>query len=155
MRVFAHISIAVLSLSNVLVASALSIRPSGTTIDVEGAVRQEKKCCGHAGKDCPGHFPDIPARVFYNPGARAVSMIVGSTAYFPMHGPTPLNQTRSCTISYNKTADPNPSHYAANEYLDSPYSFGNGTVVSLTLHITLHITLKITLKHNPKHNPKT
>ena len=48
-----------------------------------------------------------------------------------MSGPSVVNQTRSCQCSYNKTADPDPSHYAANEYLDSPIAFDNGTVVSL------------------------
>jgi|TARA_B110000208_G_scaffold81655_1_gene104118 hypothetical protein len=118
---------------------ALTVEPSGAaTIDVLGAVAQEIKCCGKAGKDCPGHVPDIPARVFVQRGAAAaddhsfrVNMVVGSTTYYPMHGPSPLVQNRSCTISYNKTADSNPADFAGNEYLDSPYSFGNGTVVSL------------------------
>ena len=58
-------------------------------------------------------------------------MIVGSTTYFPMAGPSPLNQTRSCAFAYNKTANGDPSYYAADEYLDSPVAFPNGTVVAL------------------------
>ena len=105
--------------------------PSSRTVDVFGAVAQEKLCCGHAGKDCPGHVPDVPARAFKDRRAGRIRMIVGSTAYYPMSGPSPLNQSRSCVASFNKTADPNPADFAADEYLDSPYSFGNGTVVSL------------------------
>ena len=123
-------------------AACLTVAPSGgPTVDVEGMVAQEKRCCGtdspHA---CPGHVPDIPARCFVSGGGggggsdgadRLVRMIVGSTAYFPMSGPSPLNQTRSCSCSFNKTADGNPADFAADEYLDSPYAFPNGTVVSL------------------------
>jgi hypothetical protein len=120
--------------------SSLSVVPSvgGVTIDVEGAVAQARRCCGVASPHiCPGHVPDIPARAFITAaaapagGQRAVKMIVGSTSYFPMSGPSPLNQSRSCECSFNKTADPNPADYAANEYLDSPVAFSNGTVVSL------------------------
>ena len=132
------------------------VHPVGTTIDVEGAVEQEMKCCGYVNKrciyssksvlsvifvdvfydvvictSCGGHVPDIPARVFYDTSKSTVRMIVGSTIYFPMTGPTVTNQTRSCTFSYNKSANPNPAKFAADEYLDSPFSFGNGTVVSL------------------------
>ena len=106
--------------------SSLTVLPACTncTIDVEGAVSQGHKC-----GTWKGHVPDIPARVFQT--RIGVQMIVGSTAYFPMAGPSPLNQTRSCTISYNKSADGDPSHYAADEYLDSPVVFPNGTVVAL------------------------
>eukprot|EP01052_Picozoa_sp_SAG31_P009651 SAG31_NODE_511_length_14722_cov_14.770499_17_plen_390_part_01 len=106
--------------------------PSASTIDVEGAVAQARHCCNGVASPhlCPGHVPDIPARTFMGPDKR-VRMIVGSTSYFPMSGPSPLNQTRSCKCSFNKTADPNPADYAANEYLDSPIAFPNGTVVSL------------------------
>ena len=115
-----------------LSAADLSVTPSGgATIDVEGAVAQAKHCCAVASPHvCPGHVPDIPARCFVGAGAR-VQMIVGSTSYFPMSGPSPLQQFRSCNCSFNKTADPNPADFAANEYLDSPIAFENGTVVSL------------------------
>ena len=44
-------------------AAALSVTPTGPTVDVEGAVAQGKKCCGVANPHlCPGHVPDIPAR---------------------------------------------------------------------------------------------
>ena len=33
--------------------------------------------------------------------------------------------------AFNKTADPDPSHFAGNEFLDSTFSFGNGTIISL------------------------
>eukprot|EP01045_Picozoa_sp_COSAG04_P001540 COSAG04_NODE_52_length_30862_cov_37.882005_13_plen_383_part_00 len=104
----------------------------GPTVDVEGAVAQGKRCCGTANPHvCPGHVPDIPARCFVGADSEQVSMIVGSTSYFPMSGPSPLNQSRSCHCAFNKTADGDPAHFAADEYLDSPIAFPNGTVVSL------------------------
>jgi hypothetical protein len=91
-----------------------------------------KRCCGVANPHiCPGHVPDIPARCFVGGTGEEVHMIVGSTSYFPMSGPSPLNQTRSCKCSFNKTADGNPADFAADEYPDSPIAFPNGTVVSL------------------------
>ena len=57
--------------------------------------------------------------------------VVGSTAYHHMSGPSVLNQTRECAIAFNATKDPNPAHFAANEFLDSTIAFENGTVVSL------------------------
>ena len=58
-------------------------------------------------------------------------MIVGSTNYHHMSGSSILDQQRECATAFNKTGDPNPAMFAANEFLDSPFSFGNGTVVSL------------------------
>jgi hypothetical protein len=87
------------------------------------------KCCPHTPR-CNGHYPDIPARAFAD-DAGVVRMIVGSTEYFPMSGPSLVNQNRSCKCSFNKTADGNPAHLAADEYLDSPIAFDNGTVISL------------------------
>ena len=48
-----------------------------------------------------------------------------------MSGPTLLNQTRECTYEFNKAGDPDPAHFASNEFLDSSFAFENGTVVSL------------------------
>eukprot|EP01051_Picozoa_sp_SAG22_P011813 SAG22_NODE_1170_length_5261_cov_96.345796_4_plen_414_part_00 len=116
-------------------AAGLTVVPSGgPTVDVEGAVAMGKRCCGTANPHvCPGHVPDIPARCFVKGSASdgGVQMIVGSTSYFPMSGPSPLNQTRSCKCSFNKTADGNPAHFDADEYPDSPIAFDNGTVVAL------------------------
>jgi len=58
-------------------------------------------------------------------------MIDGSTITYFMSGPTLLNQTRECTYEFNKTGDPDPAHFASNEFLDSSFAFENGTVVSL------------------------
>lgn len=58
-------------------------------------------------------------------------MIVGSTKYSHMSGPSLFNQTRECAIAYNMTGDPDPSHFAADEYLDSQIAFDNGTVIAL------------------------
>jgi hypothetical protein len=57
--------------------------------------------------------------------------VVGSTAYHHMSGPSVLSQTRDCATAYNSTKDPNPAHFASNEFLDSTIAFENGTVVSL------------------------
>lgn len=112
-------------------AAMIAVPTGGETVNIEGAVDQARRCCGEADPHlCPGHVPDIPARVFSD-GGGTIRMIVGSTSYFPMAGPSVFNQTRSCTVSFNKTADPNPAHYAANEYIDSPVAFPNGTVVAL------------------------
>ena len=116
-----------------ITVTGLTVGPSGgPTVDVEGAVAMGKRCCGAANPHiCPGHVPDIPARCFAGAPGGEVRMIVGSTAYFPMSGPSPLNQTRSCKCSFNKTADGNPADFAADEYPDSPIAFPNGTVVAL------------------------
>ena len=58
-------------------------------------------------------------------------MIVGSTSFHIMTGPSVFNQTRSCASAWNSTQDPRESLYAAAQWLDSPFVFGNGTVVSL------------------------
>lgn len=101
--------------------AGLTVEPAGgPTVDVEGAVSVAKACCGVASPHtCPGHVPDIPARCFLGADHR-VQMIVGSTSYFPMSGPSPLNQSRSCSCAYNKTGDGDPSHFAADEYEKSP-----------------------------------
>jgi hypothetical protein len=58
-------------------------------------------------------------------------MIVGSTSFHKMTGPSVLNVTRECHASWNKTGDGNPADFAGNEFLDSPIVFANGTVVAL------------------------
>lgn len=52
--------------------------------------------------------PDIPSRVFWDVAAGVTHMIEGSTSFHRMNGPSPLNVNRSCSVAYNKTADPNP-----------------------------------------------
>jgi hypothetical protein len=74
--------------------------------------------------------PDIPARAYID-GDGDTRMIVGSTSFHKMKGPSVLNVTRECHASWNKTADGNPAHFAGNEFLDSPIVFDNGTVVAL------------------------
>lgn len=48
-----------------------------------------------------------------------------------MTGPSPVDVTRQCAVAWNMTGDGDPSHYSANEWLDSPYAFDNGTVYAL------------------------
>lgn len=74
--------------------------------------------------------PDIPARAFVD-GNNVTHMIDGSTSFHWMTGPTVFNQTRNCTPAWNSTQNPDPSMFASAEWLDSPYVFGNGTVVAL------------------------
>jgi hypothetical protein len=76
--------------------------------------------------------PDIPVRAFKAaPGL--VRMIEGSTNYHVMDGPSLLSVNRSCAVAFNETGDPDPSHFAGDEFLDSPMpaSSGNGTVYAL------------------------
>ncbi len=75
--------------------------------------------------------PDIPPRVFLTGSDSLAHMIVGSTNYHIMKGPSILNVTRNCTVAWNMTGDPDPSHFAADEFLDSSVSFPNNTVYSL------------------------
>ena len=84
--------------------------------------------------------PDIPARAFIvgstgNDSTNALSpnsvrIIDGAVGYHEMHGPTLVNQSRSCTIAWNATKDPDPSMFAGNEFIDSTVRFENGTVVA-------------------------
>ena len=48
-----------------------------------------------------------------------------------MSGPSLINQTRDCAAAWNMTGDADPSHFAGNEFLDSPVALGNGTVFAL------------------------
>jgi hypothetical protein len=74
--------------------------------------------------------PDIPARLFAD-GTGLLHMIEGSTAFHWHTGNTIYNLTRNCTAAWNSTQDPDPSMFAAAEWLDSPHVFPNGTVVAL------------------------
>ena len=79
--------------------------------------------------------PDIPARAFLVDSGRfdthyAIRMNVGAIGYHEMHGPSLLNQTRSCKIAWNATLSPDPSMFATNEFIDSTVRFDNGTVIA-------------------------
>lgn len=74
--------------------------------------------------------PDIPARVFTD-AQGLVHMIVGSTSFHLMTGPSVFNQTRSCASTWNSTQSPDESLYAAAQWLNPPHVFPNGTVVVL------------------------
>ncbi|KAG7352493.1 hypothetical protein IV203_008541 [Nitzschia inconspicua] len=112
-----------------LPASSIFIRSIGEPIMVWSSLDTWKKCRLI-------DVPDIPARVFVtntththrNPN---LQMICGAVGYHEMHGPSLLNQTRSCDISWNATKDGDPSHFAGNEFIDSTVRFDNGTVIAL------------------------
>ena len=74
--------------------------------------------------------PDIPLRVF-SPAAGDVRAVVGSTSYHRMNGSSIFNLSRECTAAWNQTGDPDPSHFAGDEFLDSTWYFPNNTVYSL------------------------
>jgi hypothetical protein len=58
-------------------------------------------------------------------------MIVGSTTFHRMAGPTLVNQSRECAVAWNETGDSDPAMFAGDEFLDSPVSLGNGTIFAL------------------------
>jgi len=99
------------------------VRPAGDPVDVWAAVDTLHKC------DIID-VPDIPARAFVD-NKNVTQMIVGSTSYHHMSGPSILEQTRECATSWNLTGDPDPAKFSANEFLDSPIVFEDGTVVAL------------------------
>ena len=104
-------------------ASAITVTPAGPPVSVWGSIDSLHKCGVN-------DTPDIPARAFVdNDGL--VHMIVGSTAFHRMVGPTLFNQTRDCEPTWNSTQNPDPSMFASAEWLDSPHVFPNGTVVAL------------------------
>jgi hypothetical protein len=115
--------ILLLALAGSPVAADLTVTVSGPTVDVWGAVNTLHKC-GFI------DVPDIPARAFVDDKG-VTKMIVGDTYYHHMSGPSILNQTRECAYAFNQTADPDPSHFAGDEFLDSSIAFDNGTVISL------------------------
>ena len=114
----------------------LNVQVSGNTTIVWSALDTYHKCCKNGSGFLPYHQcnlaanPDIPARAFQDEQG-IVRMIVGSTAYSHMSGPSLTKQTRECAVTFNKTADGNPKDFAGDEYLDSPFAFDNGTVMSL------------------------
>jgi hypothetical protein len=102
--------------------SPISIQTIGEPIPVWNSVDTWNKC----------HLidvPDIPARAFV--ANTTIQMICGAVGYHEMHGPSLLNQTRSCDIAWNATKDADPSQFAANEFLDATVRFDNGTVIAL------------------------
>lgn len=114
----------------------VTIRSIGDPVPVWNSVDTWKEC----------HLidvPDIPARAFVanatssilNASKRdaeiVIQLICGAVGYHEMHGPTLFRQTRSCDIAWNATKDGDPSHFAGNEFIDSPVRFDNGTVVAL------------------------
>jgi hypothetical protein len=111
------------------IPSTISIRSIGDPIPVWNSVDTFKEC----------HLidvPDIPARAFVanitNGGNNyVIQMVCGAVGYHEMHGPSILNQTRSCHVAWNATRDRDPSKFAANEFIDSTVRFDNGTVVAL------------------------
>jgi len=100
----------------------VSLTVTGPSVDVWGAVDTYHRCGNYSAS-----VPDIPARAYVDTN-RLTHMIVGSTAYNHMNGPSILNVTRECTPAWNMTGDPDPSHFAGDEFLDSPIVFDNGTV---------------------------
>ena len=114
-----------LSLASLLLpcAAAFTVVPTGPPASVWGSIDALHKCGVN-------DVPDIPARAFLDTTGVA-HMIVGSTSFHVMTGPTVFNQTRSCASAWNSTQDPDESRYAAAQWLDSPHVFPNGTVVAL------------------------
>jgi hypothetical protein len=118
--------------SFVLVASAslgvaaVTVKQSGPSVDVWAAVDTLHRC-GII------DVPDIPCRAFVD-SDNVTHMIVGSTGFHQMNGPSILmngSATRTCEEQWNQTKDPDPAHFAGDEFLDSPIAFPNGTVVAL------------------------
>ena len=103
--------------------TSFTIAPSGPPISVWSSVDQLHKCGVN-------DTPDIPARVFTD-AQGLVHMIVGSTSFHLMTGPSVFNQTRSCASTWNSTQSPDESLYAAAQWLNPPHVFPNGTVVVL------------------------
>ena len=83
-----------------LAASALAftVAPSGAPASVWGSIDALHKCGVN-------DVPDIPARAFVD-GAGLAHMIVGSTSFHRMVGPSVFNQTRDCVASWNSTCVP-------------------------------------------------
>jgi hypothetical protein len=69
----------------------------GQPVDVWAAVDTLHKC-GFI------DVPDIPARAYVDNTGKA-RMIVGSTNFHKMTGPSILNVSRECHASWNKTGD--------------------------------------------------
>ena len=96
--------------------------PTGPPVQLWAAVDSYHRCGAL-------DVPDIPPRAWAD--AAGVHMVVGATAYHVMAGPTLGYLTRRCAVAWNETGDPDPSHFAGDEFLDAVHSLGNGTVVGL------------------------
>ena len=107
----------------------ISLTITGDPIQVWASIDSYHKC------NYQIDVPDIPTRAYAIKGSNnspsKIRMIQGSTNFHPMTGPSLFNVTRSCDVYWNKTANPDPVMYAANEFLDSTFAFGNETVISL------------------------
>lgn len=100
--------------------------PGEASIDVWAAVDTLHKC-GDI------DVPDIPCRAF-DDNTNLTHMIVGAVGFHRMNGASILmngSATRECRYAWNETMDPDPAHFAGDEFLDSPIAFPNGTVVAL------------------------
>ena len=104
-------------------SAAPNITISGAPVVVWAAVDTLHKC-GFI------DVPDIPCRAFVDQDS-LTHLIVGSTSYHVTTGSSPTNVTRECRAAWNETADADPSHFAGDEFLDSPVAFPNGTVYAL------------------------
>ena len=102
-----------------------TVTPYGEPTTIWAAVDTLHRCNGLI------DVPDIPARAFFDAAANTTRMVVGSTTYHRMSGPSLLGLVRDCAVAWNETGDPNPAHFAGDEFLDSTWAFPNGTVYSL------------------------
>ena len=114
------------STPNLKPSSTISIKIVGEPVSVWSA-SETMNHCDNGQID----VPDIPARAFLGNNDSVVRINIGAVGYHEMHGSTVLNQTRSCSMAWNATFDPDPSMFAGNEFLDSTRRFENGTVVAL------------------------
>ena len=104
-------------------AASVNITAAGSPAVVWAAVDTLHKC-GFI------DVPDIPARFFVD-NTGLTHAVCGSTTFRRMDGPSLLNLTRNCTAAWNETANPDPSQFDGDEFLDSTHAFDNGTVVAL------------------------
>jgi hypothetical protein len=104
-------------------STSVSLLPTGDPLSVWGSIDSLHKCGVN-------DVPDIPARAFVDNNG-LTHMIIGSTSFHWMTGPTVYNQTRNCTPAWNSTENPDPSMFSSAEWLDSPHVFDNGTVIAL------------------------
>lgn len=98
--------------------ASFAVTPSGPPVSVWSSVDQLHKCGVN-------DTPDIPARVFIDANG-LVHMIVGSTSFHLMTGPSIFNQTRSCASTWNSTQSPDESLYAAAQWLNPRMYFPTG-----------------------------
>ncbi len=103
-----------------------TVKQTGPSVDVWSALKTMNRC-HHI------DVPDIPARAF-DDDKGVTHIIDDSTGFTEMNGASILmngSATRKCKAAWNETKDPNPAHFAGDEFLDSPIAFDNGTVVAL------------------------